>query len=67
MREQNQNISETLLTVAEESNELERDRDFGNIVLETYLAALNQELDEIEALWQSQSQRYKSFRFTTRY
>ena len=58
-------VTEILLETAEESSQPERDRELGNIILEVYLAAMHRELDEIEALWQRQVQRYKSFRPST--
>ena len=65
MPQDNYAIADVLLDVSEELSEPERDRELGNIILEVYLAAMNRELDEIDALWKSQSQRYKSFRFNT--
>lgn len=57
------NVAETLMSVPEELSEAERDREYGNAVLDAYLAAMQREIQEIEALWQHQNQRYTAFRF----
>lgn len=66
MLQDKDSIANIAIEASEEVSEPECDRELGNIILEVYLAAMNRELDEIDELWQRQSQRYKSFRFNAK-
>ncbi|MBP0017112.1 MAG: hypothetical protein J7647_06065 [Cyanobacteria bacterium SBLK] len=63
MLQEKDSVANIVLEASEETSESERDRELGNIILEVYLAAMTRELDEIDEIWERQSQRYQFFRF----